>query len=94
VREILVLEFRNAEDKLHYAMIGVTAIVKEEDDILIEMEDKEKSCRLDENPVKAKGLKINLYYATEDDILDLMGNRGMFANGIQVIDGRLEGLDE
>jgi hypothetical protein len=87
------VEFRNAEDKLHYAIIGVTEIIKLEDSILIKTENDAMSRELDENPVKAKGLKLQLYYATPEDIRNLMGNKGMFAHGIQVIDGRLEGAE-
>jgi hypothetical protein len=88
MREMLVAEFKNAEDRVHYAVIGVTAIKKEENDLLIETENPEKSIRLDETPVKKKGLKIDMYYPTEGDVEALFGNNGMFGHAIVVIDGR------
>jgi len=90
MRELLVVEFRNAEDKVHYAVIGVTAVNNEEDDLLIETENPEKNMRLDENPIKEKGLKMSIYYPTEEDISNLFGNRGMFAHGLNVVDGRID----
>ena len=90
MREMLVAEFRNAEDKLYYAVIGVTAIKLEEDDLLIEAEDSTKNLRLDENPIKEKGLTLRVYYPTEGDIRNLLANKGMFQHGMQIIDGRLE----
>ena len=90
MREMLVAEFRNEEDKLYYAVIGVTAIKLEEDDLLIETEDSSKNLRLDENPIKLKGMKLQVYYPTDGDIRYLLANKGMFEHGIQVIDGRLE----
>jgi hypothetical protein len=90
MREILVAEFRNAEDKLHYAVIGVTAIKLEVDDLLVETENPEKNVRLSENPIKKKGLKMSVYYPTEEDIQNLYGNQGMFAHGLKVVDGRTD----
>ncbi|MDR3363933.1 MAG: hypothetical protein LBS91_03150 [Clostridiales Family XIII bacterium] len=90
MKEMLVVEFRNAENKLHYAVIGVKAIKLEEDDVLIETEDGSMSLRLNESPIKEKGLKLHVYYPTEGDIMDLLGNKGMFEHGLQIVDGRLE----
>ena len=90
MREMLVVEFRNSEDKLSYAVIGVKAIQLEEDDILIETEDASKSLRLDENPIKEKGLRLSVYYPSEGDVEKLLANRGMFGRGLQIIDGRSE----
>ena len=93
MREILIVEFRNPDDKLHYAVIGVTEIIKKEDTILLKTEDEAMSLELDENPIKAKKLKIQIQFATAEYIRLLMANRGMLAHGVQIIDGRLE-LDE
>jgi len=90
MREMLVAEFRNAEDKLYYAVIGVTAIKLEEDDLLIETEDSSKNLRLDENPIKSKGIKLQLYYPNEGDIRYLLADKGMFEHGLQVVDGRVD----
>jgi hypothetical protein len=89
MKELLAVEFRSAENKLHYAIIGVTAIKLEEDDLLFETENPEKNIRLSENPIKEKGLKLQVYYPTEDDIRELFGNSGMFDRGLKVIDGRM-----
>jgi len=88
MREMLVVEFRNAEDKAHYAVIGVTAIKLEADDLLIETENPEANIRISETPIKEKGLKMSVYYPTEDDIRDLFAANGMFARGLTVVDGR------
>ena len=90
MRELLVAEFRNAEDKRQYVVIGVTAIKLEEDDLLVETEDSSKNLRLNEEPIKRNGLKLHVYYPTEGDIQALLANKGMFEHGMQVIDGRLE----
>ena len=90
MREMLVAEFRNAEDKLNYAVIGVKAIKLEEDDLLVETEDESKSLRLNENPIKEKGLRLSVYYPNEGDINKLLANKGMFEHGLQIIDGRIE----
>lgn len=88
MREMLVAEFRNAEDRLNYAVIGVKAIKLEDDDLLIETEDVSKSLRLGEDPIKEKGLKLQVYYPSDGDIQDLLANKGMFEHGLQIIDGR------
>ena len=90
MREMLVVEFRNAENKLNYAVIGVKAIILEEDDVLIETEDESKSLRLDENPIKENGLRLSVYYPNEGDIQKLLANKDMFERGLQIIDGRKE----
>ena len=89
MRELLVAEFRNAEDKRHYVVIGVTAIKLEEDDLLIETEDISKSLRLNEDPIKRSGIKFQVYYPTEGDIRNLLANKGMFEHGMQITDGRI-----
>jgi hypothetical protein len=88
MRELLVAEFKNTDDNTHYAVIGVTAIVKEEDSILIKTENPEDDFRIDEDGVKEKDLSIQLYYPNEDDILRLHGDDGLFKHGIHVVDGR------
>ncbi|MDR1271905.1 MAG: hypothetical protein LBK04_02795 [Clostridiales Family XIII bacterium] len=90
MRELLVAEFKNSDNNTHYAVVGVTAILKEEDSILIKTENPEKDFHIDEGGVKEKDLSIQLYYPNEDDILRLHGNDGLFKHGIHVVDGRLE----
>ena len=90
MREMLVVEFKNRENNLNYAVIGVKAIILEEDDVLIETEDQSKCLRLDENPIKDKGLKLSVYYPDEGDIQKLLANKDMFEHGLQIIDGRAE----
>jgi hypothetical protein len=85
---MLVVEFKNAEEKVHYAVIGVTAIKLEEDDLLFETENPEMNVRLSESPIKAKGLKMSVYYPTEGDIRDLFAGDGLFAHGLKIVDGR------
>jgi hypothetical protein len=85
---MLVVEFRNAEEKVHYAVIGVKSIHLEEDDLLFETENPEKSVRLSESPIKQKGLKMTVYYPTEGDIRDLFAGDGLFAHGLKIVDGR------
>jgi hypothetical protein len=88
MREMLVAEFKNTDDKVNYAVIGVTAVVKEEDSILIKTENPEKDFSIHEDGVKEKDLHIQLYYPNEDDIRKLFGDDGMFKHQLHVVDGR------
>ena len=89
MQEILVAEFKNTDDKLHYAIIGMTSIEKEDDDILIKTLDPEKYFRINEESIKANELSIHIYYPNEGDVEKLLANVDMFKHGLQIVDGRI-----
>ena len=88
MKDVLVVEFKNPDDKKHYAVIGVTGVNLADDDIVIHTEDPEKSIVLSEDPIKIKSLKLNIYRPRHNEISDLLGIKDLFAIGMKIIDGR------
>ncbi|MDR2457699.1 MAG: hypothetical protein LBD41_04385 [Clostridiales Family XIII bacterium] len=88
MEDVLIAEFKNPDNKKHYAVIGVKSVSLENDNILINTEDPTKSLLLFENPIRIKALKLNLYKPKHGEVSDLLGLKGLFANSMKIIDGR------
>ncbi|MDR0570573.1 MAG: hypothetical protein LBG71_05075 [Clostridiales Family XIII bacterium] len=88
-RDIIAVEFKSLDTKRDTTVIGVVNIELLDDGLLLVTEDRSKSVKLTEEPIRRKEIKLHVYYPSHEDIEALLGNKGMFKHGLEIVDGRI-----